>query len=418
MTPFPLDLAGLLGHWEQYGVYLLIGLSFGVVLEMAGFGISTRLAAQFYFRDHTVLKVMFGAIIVAMVLIFGATALGLLDYSMIWVNPTYLIPGIVGGLIMGVGFIVGGFCPGTSLVAAATLKLDGIFFTLGAFFGIFMFGESVGLFEDFWSSTYMGRLTLPQLFGVDAGIIVVGVVIMALMMFFGAELLEQRFGNKDRKLAPKWRYGAGTTLFIMASAVLVVGQPTSDTKWSRIEAEKSPMLDNRAVMVSSPEVLDYIRNGSITLTLIDVRNEADFNTFHLENAQHVPLNQLLTHLPEWQVMTGNKAILLISNDETSAIEAWKMLVADNIPNIYILDSGMNGWIDKFHTQSDGIEIIEQAGADDQLHYTFPTNVGGAIMPLALPDPSSLDPFGSDMDYVNNRKIVLQSKKGGTGGGCG
>ena len=65
---------------------------------------------------------MFTAIVVAMVLIFAATALGLLDYNAIWVNPTYLWPGIVGGLIMGAGFIIGGFCPGTSLVAAATAK--------------------------------------------------------------------------------------------------------------------------------------------------------------------------------------------------------------------------------------------------------------------------------------------------------
>ena len=86
---------------------------------------------QFYFRDMAVLKVMFGAIITAMVLIFSATAIGLLDYRLIWVNPTYLLPGIVGGLIMGVGFILGGFCPGTSLVALATLKIDGVFFVLG-----------------------------------------------------------------------------------------------------------------------------------------------------------------------------------------------------------------------------------------------------------------------------------------------
>ena len=74
-----------------------------------------KLAAQFYFKDMTVLKVMFTAIVVAMVLIFLTTGFGWLDFNLIWVNPTYLWPGIVGGLIMGVGFIVGGFCPGTSL---------------------------------------------------------------------------------------------------------------------------------------------------------------------------------------------------------------------------------------------------------------------------------------------------------------
>ena len=125
MAPFPLALTDLLGHYGSYIIYLIVGFSFGYVLEIAGFGNSKKLAAQFYFKDMTVLKVMFSAIIVAMVFIFGASAVGLLDYNLIWVNPTYLWPGIIGGLIMGVGFIVGGFCPGTSLVAAASGKIDG-----------------------------------------------------------------------------------------------------------------------------------------------------------------------------------------------------------------------------------------------------------------------------------------------------
>ncbi|MEZ4610346.1 MAG: YeeE/YedE thiosulfate transporter family protein [Caldilineaceae bacterium] len=161
MAPFPLEV--LYGKPVAYTVFLLIGVAFGAVLEMSGFGNSPKLARQFYFKEMTVLKVMFMGIVVAMLLIFWATAMGWLNYNLIWVNPTYLWPGIVGGLIMGVGFIIGGFCPGTSLVAAATLKLDGIFFALGTLTGIFFFGETVQYFETFWNSSYMGRFTLPQL---------------------------------------------------------------------------------------------------------------------------------------------------------------------------------------------------------------------------------------------------------------
>lgn len=155
MTVFPLQLAELFGHWGSYIVYLVIGIAFGAVLEMAGFGNSRKLAAQFYFKDMTVLKVMFTGIIVAMVLVFSATAMGLLDYNLIWVNPTYLWPGIVGGLIMGAGFIIGGFCPGTSLVAMATLKKDGLFFVFGVLSGIFLFGETIDRLAVFWNSSYI-----------------------------------------------------------------------------------------------------------------------------------------------------------------------------------------------------------------------------------------------------------------------
>ena len=116
MSIFPLQpfLKPLAQNPWTYLVFGLIGFGFGFVLEISGFGNSKKLAAQFYFKDLTVLKVMFTAIVTAMVLLFLSVGLGILDFNLVWVNPTYLWPGIVGGLIMGVGFIVGGFCPGTS----------------------------------------------------------------------------------------------------------------------------------------------------------------------------------------------------------------------------------------------------------------------------------------------------------------
>src|SRR6266508_2823379 len=147
---FPLQsfLAVSTSHPWTYLIFGLIGFAFGFTLEMSGFGNSRKLAAQFYFTDLTVLKVMFTAIITAMVLTFGAVGLGILNFSQVWVNPTYLASGILGGLIMGVGFIVGGFCPTTSLAAASTGKVDGMFFVFGGFFGAFLFSETEEAAED------------------------------------------------------------------------------------------------------------------------------------------------------------------------------------------------------------------------------------------------------------------------------
>src|SRR5512137_3229713 len=163
MAPF--DLAASLGPVAYALVFVAIGFGFGAALEMGGFGDTRKLAGQFYFKDMTVLKVMFTGIVVAAVLVALATSFGLLDMSRVFVNPTYLWPGIVGGLIMGVGFIVGGFCPGTSLVSASTLKIDGIVFVLGAITGVWAFGETVGSYwQWFNTSGYYGRLTLMDAF--------------------------------------------------------------------------------------------------------------------------------------------------------------------------------------------------------------------------------------------------------------
>ncbi len=242
MTLFPLNLAELLGQYGAYIVFLIVGFGFGYALEISGFGNSKKLAAQFYFKDMTVLKVMFTAIIVAMVGIFLATAVGLLDYNMIWVNPTYLWPGIIGGLIMGVGFIVGGFCPGTSLVAVATAKIDGIFFSLGVLFGIFVFGETIDNFTEFFNSSFLGRFTLQDWFGVDAGWVVLGVVLMAIFMFWGSEKLEDAIGGMNNKTAPKLRIVGAGILILIAVVTIIIGQPTSADKWDMISDEKESLL--------------------------------------------------------------------------------------------------------------------------------------------------------------------------------
>ena len=184
MAPF--DLSGLAGTIANALVFGAIGFGFGVALELGGFGDTRKLAAQFYLKDMTVLKVMFTAIVVAAVLVAGATGFGLLDMSRVWVNPTYLWPGIVGGLIMGVGFVLGGFCPGTTLVATATLKIDGMIFLLGALIGVWLFGETVGSYETFFISSNMGRFTLPEWLGLPVGVTVLLVVLMALPALLGA----------------------------------------------------------------------------------------------------------------------------------------------------------------------------------------------------------------------------------------
>lgn len=90
-------------------VALLIGMSFGAILEQAGFSTSKKLVGLFYGYDFTVLRVFFTAGIVAMIGVMGFVHFGLLDINLIYINPTFLWSAIIGGLIMGLGFVIGGF---------------------------------------------------------------------------------------------------------------------------------------------------------------------------------------------------------------------------------------------------------------------------------------------------------------------
>lgn len=393
-----------------YLIYLLIGFFFGYVLELAGFGSSKKLAAQFYFKDMTVLKVMFGAIVVAMVGIFWATSVGLLDYNLIWVNPTYLWPGIVGGLIMGAGFIIGGFCPGTSLVSLATFKIDGLFFTLGALFGIFVFGETVDYFAEFWNSSYMGRFTLPELFGVDAGVVVVLVVVMALVMFLGAEKLESIFGDREAIRAPRIRFAGGGALFLAAAGLLLIGQPTNADRWSWMKAQKEPLLAERLVYIHPGEMIEIMHNERLNVLPLDVRSEGEYNVFHLEGARYTPLDELTALATDILLEPPNTVYVVMSNDEARAEEAWRLLAAENVPNIYILGGGINGWLDLFAGVDDSVVLSDTPVVVDQLKYVFPAAVGDRH-PLADPDPHHYE-----LDYTS--KVKLELNTGPASGGCG
>lgn len=409
MTLFPLPLEQLFGHWGAYVVFLLVGISFGYVLEIAGFGNSRLLAAQFYFKDMRVLKVMFTGIVVAMVLVFGATAVGLLDFNLVWVPPTYFWPGIVGGLIMGAGFIIGGFCPGTSLVAAATLKIDGVFFVMGAFFGIFLFGETVSYFNVFWNSSYMGRFTLPQLFGLSTGVVVLLVVLMALFMFWGSEQLERIFGKKDPKQAPKWRYPAAGALVLGAIGVMIIGQPTTVDRWNSISREKKTLLEERAVQIHPGELLDIIHDNNIKVVMLDVRDEVDYNIFHILDSRHIPIEEIPDIISDLHFEPANTVFVTMSNDETAATEAWKILVAESVPNVYLLEGGVNNWIAVFG-DDDLTKTFNRGSGDDQLCYIFDSALG-ARNPAAEPDLHDLE-----IEYIP--KVKLEDKRAPASGGCG
>ena len=410
MATFPLPLADLLGHWGSYVIYAVIGIAFGMTLESAGFGNSKLLAAQFYFKDMRVFKVMFTAIIVAMTLIFLTSALGMLDYNLIWVPPTYLWPGIVGGLIMGVGFIIGGFCPGTSLVGLATGKLDAIMFVFGVLFGIYMFGETIGAYAVFFESSYMGRFTLPELFNASYGTVVFAIVVVALALFVVAEKVEAMVNNRPQQKLPAWSKPAAGALVALAAVAFVIGQPSNEDRWQTVAAASQAKLDQREVQIAPAELLKYMNDSKIKVIALDVRDESYYNQFHLRGALHVPLDRVQVKARELQFELANTVFVTMSNDEAGATEAWKILKAESLPNIYILEGGINSWLDAYAGDSLGDADRVSPRQPDQLAYKFNAATGSRHR-AAEPDPNFLD-------LKFEPKIILELKRAPTSGGCG
>jgi rhodanese-related sulfurtransferase len=422
MAPF--DIVAELGKVGGYLVYLLVGVGFGAVLEMSGFGDSRKLAAQFYLKEMTVLKVMFTAIVVAMVLIFTFSSLELLDFSRVYVNPTYLLPGIIGGLIMGVGFIIGGFCPGTSIVAMATFKIDGLFFAGGVAFGVFMFGETVSMFQGFHHSTYMGRFILPELFGTGTGVIVVLVVLMALTMFYWAEIAEMIFGQKlkwkeiRKRPDNKRKMFASAMLVFIALFAAFAGQPQPEEKWNWIKAEEMKKLENRDVFIHPGELLEVMNDPMLYSTLLDVRNETDYNLFHLENARQLSREDMNNHKIIRTLLDApaNTVVIVMSNNESDAVEAYKLLRAQGVLNLYILSGGVNHWLKLFRLDETIASKTDGTDTEDRLHYRFSRAVGSTLK-ASNPGSEFLEKLKEHKMITYEKKVKIQKKKV-LSGGCG
>ncbi len=431
---FPLEAFGAVSAsnpWT-YLVFGAIGYAFGFTLEMAGFGDSRKLAGQFYFRELTVFKVMFTAIAVAMVLIWGAVGMGWLDFSQVWVNPTYLGSGIVGGLIMGVGFIIGGFCPTTSLASASTGKIDGMFFMLGGFVGAFLFAETQGSYDHWYNHAgYFGRLTLDQVFGIPAPVIVLIVVCAALFFFWGSERVEHAVAGKNLAAEPRIRKFGAAGLLAAALMVLLIGSPTLEDRYQKLSFQRTEtieqenaealtltrvysadeMLAQRLVFTSPAEAFKARYNQAVKPIFLDVRRESDYNLYHIADSISAPLESLAGRVPELLAEPpGNTVIVTISNDESAAVAAWKLLVASGVPNVYVLEGGINRWIAFFGKEDSLLQPLDHAG-DDELGYAFKAALGSRY-PSCAPDPIAHEHLEFDP------RIVLQLKRDKSGGGCG
>jgi hypothetical protein len=183
--------------WISLFAALAIGIGFGFALEQAGFSSSRKLAGMFYGYDTTVLKVFFTAAILAMLGTQFLSYFGLIDMKLVYVNTYYMYPAIIGGIIMGLGFVMGGFCPGTGISAVSIGKIDAIFYVVGGLFGAFLFAEFYPHLETLFLSGNKGPVKVPDTLGISDGLFIFIVIVIAVGMFWLAEKAEKRFARPD-----------------------------------------------------------------------------------------------------------------------------------------------------------------------------------------------------------------------------
>ncbi|MCB1008474.1 MAG: rhodanese-like domain-containing protein [Acidobacteria bacterium] len=337
MGPFVPDL---ISDQLNLVVALALGFLFGYVLEQAGFSSSRRLVGVFYGYDLTVLRVFFTAAVTAALGVLLLGAFGRLDLSIIFVNSTWLWPAIVGGALMGLGFLLGGYCPGTSFCGAAIGKVDAIVFTFGGFLGIFAYAELYPRLEPFADSTAMGPVLLPNLLGISPGLFVLLLAAVAVIAFAVG-------GKVERKVAPAAAPSAGfrrrrhlvAAAILFAVAIPVALLPArADRLHARVTAPG--YTPRHAVHPMTPDELAYrLVDRDPRLRVLDLRSEAERSAHPMPGAIAVPRDQILGKAWRHELSGRHVAKVIVATDEQEARIAAYLLAEGGIENLSILAGG-------------------------------------------------------------------------------
>ncbi|MDD5361331.1 MAG: YeeE/YedE thiosulfate transporter family protein [Ignavibacteria bacterium] len=338
MAPLVPDL---IGNELNFIVALLIGIGFGFILEQAGFSTSKKLVGLFYGYDFTVLRVFFTAGITAM---FGVILLGhfgLLDLNIIYINPTYLWSAIVGGLIMGLGFVVGGFCPGTGVCAAAIGKIDAIIFVLGSVIGVFVFAEAYPAFEGLYKAAFMGNVRVFDSLGMPQGLFAFLLVFMAVAAFIVTTMIENKVnGKQNPDLQPNKKY------LVLAGIVVIIGV----TAFALPEKQASLMNEvNDASIVSkaeyklitSDELAYRLMDDDNDILIFDLRNKESFKELALPKSSNVALEFIFGKDAHKKLSLKNTKKVYISDSENDEKRAAYISSKLGYDDIYILKGGLD-----------------------------------------------------------------------------
>ncbi|NUN69526.1 MAG: YeeE/YedE family protein [Bacteroidetes bacterium] len=358
---FPL-VPNLISEELNLIVALLLGIAFGFILEQAGFSSSRKLAGVFYGYDFTVLRVFFTAGVTAMsgVIILGY--LGWLDTDFMYINPTYLQAAILGGVIMGFGFIIGGFCPGTSVAGMAIGKIDAMVFVGGGLIGVFVYGELYPWFEGITNADFLGNIRIFTSLGISQGLFAFALIAVAVGAFIMTTIIEKKVapdgpaGSFDHTMH---RYAG---IAVLAVGVVLLFLPDyKDRMLAKVGTDE--FLQSHPVKETTMDELAFrIIDRDPKIAIIDVRSESEFAGGMLPGAVNISGRQLFQK--EFSEVLGNKhkRKIFVGKNETEARTAALLAMELGYENITVLCGGMEQFLGTMVTRTMSGSACQYAAA--------------------------------------------------------
>lgn len=339
-----------LGTPTAFFLALLIGVGFGFALERAGFSSSRRLCGVFYFTDMAVVKVMFSALITAMLGLSYLVAFDWIRLDQIYLMPTVYGAQIVGGLLFGIGFVMGGWCPGTAAAGVAAGRIDALVFLAGTIGGSILFSELFPSIGALSTAGDRGVQLVYDTLGIPRNAFVLAFTFVAVVAFWLAELAEKMRTGRSKYLGTPFLKAFSLALMAVASGLFVLSPPAMETPENNLSgAAAVSAMDETTLMANVEQARDHIEPeelaarlvaGDPDLVLVDVRPQVEFAAFHIRGAINLPLSGLAEAL---QIHKNKGMVVLYSNGMTHPAQARDSLQRQGYDNVYLLTDGLQGF---------------------------------------------------------------------------
>lgn len=343
MAPFlPLEIIS--EGWSLILMFL-IGISFGFILEAAGFSSSRKLVGIFYGYDFVVLKVFFTAGITAMIGLVFMEYFGFIDMSLVFINSNFLWSALIGGVIMGFGFILGGFCPGTSVTAAVIGKIDAWFFIIGIFLGIFIFGSFDTTFNKLFTGYYFDGERLFDTIGISRGLFIFMMILMAIGGFIVGHYFENKAKEELKPSNIKFSSYRFEIFVLIVLGLIIMRLPEKSPNTFSQKNEKA-ILENLADdnrYINYDEFAYNIMRQIKGFYIIDIRSEEEFRMMNFPGSINIPL-EFLSSRQYKNILKLEGQKVLISNGGSLAELAWVYTQRMNYEDFYVLKGGINNFI--------------------------------------------------------------------------
>lgn len=337
----------VIGTNLNFIVALIIGVFFGAILEQAGFSTSKKLVGLFYGYDFTVLRVFFTAGIVAMIGIMGLEHYGLIDISLVYINPTFLWSAVIGGLIMGLGFVIGGFCPGTSVCAAAIGKIDAMIFIVGAIFGVLVFAEGYPIFEPLYKATNFGNPRFFETLGMSQNVFAFIMVLFALTAFWGASIVENKVNGVKKspiRFTPYY-VGIASIGILMAFSAFIF--PERKASLHDLVSNKDFVLNYKLDVMTVDEFAYRLMDEQDNkMQVIDFRPENEYLKMSLPKSTLFTTDNLFEKEPNKVLTLKHNVNVFIANDELTERKIAIMATELGYKRIRILEGGLKSFMDQ------------------------------------------------------------------------